>query len=95
MLSGRNVSCALCGQVVRHADKLCAKMTNMLTDHSMPENPFSPGFGESPFSLVGRDHVLNDLWSGLLNGPRDPRFTSMVMGVRGSGKTVMLNEIED
>ena len=58
-------------------------------------NPFSPGFGRSPRSLVGRDGLLGNLASGLMSGPEDSRYTSVLMGVRGSGKTVALNEIED
>ena len=58
-------------------------------------NPFSPGFGKAPGRLVGRDDLLFDLGEGLATGPRDERFTSIVMGVRGSGKTAVLNEIED
>ena len=58
-------------------------------------NPFSPGFGRSPRSLVGRDGLLENLASGLISGPEDSRYTSLLMGVRGSGKTVALNEIED
>lgn len=30
-----------------------------------------------------------------MSGPEDSRYTSLLMGVRGSGKTVALNEIED
>ena len=58
-------------------------------------NPFSPGFGRTPYSLVGRDDLLADLGGGLAAGPRDPRYASLLMGVRGSGKTVVLNELED
>ena len=58
-------------------------------------SPFSPGFGWTPRSLVGRDDLLFDLGSGLVTGPSDSRYTSLLMGVRGSGKTVALNEIED
>lgn len=58
-------------------------------------SPFSPHFGRSPWSLVGRDDLLADLGSGLATGPRDARYTAVVSGVRGSGKTVLLNEIED
>lgn len=58
-------------------------------------NPFSPGFGTVPTSLVGRDDVLSDLYEGMAVGPTDERFTSVVLGVRGSGKTALLTEIED
>ena len=57
-------------------------------------NPFSPGFGKTPERLVGRDDLLSDLGEGLATGPRDERFASILMGVRGSGKTALLNEIE-
>ena len=58
-------------------------------------SPFSPHFGRTPWSLVGRDDLLSDLGNGLATGPGDARYTSVLMGVRGSGKTVLLNEIED
>jgi len=58
-------------------------------------NPFSPGFGQLPSMLVGRDELLADLGSGLVTGPRDTRYTSILRGVRGSGKTVAVTEIED
>ena len=58
-------------------------------------SPFSPHFGRSPHSLVGRDDLLADLGGGLATGPRDARYTSVLMGVRGSGKTVLLSEIEE
>ncbi len=45
--------------------------------------------------LVGRDDLLADLGSGLATGPRDIRYTGVLMGVRGSGKTVAVTEIED
>ena len=45
--------------------------------------------------MVGRDDLLADLGSGLVTGPHDARYTSVMMGVRGSGKTVLLSEIED
>ena len=57
-------------------------------------NPFSPGFGQPPTSIVGRDDLLADLGAGLVTGPLDNRFTSILTGVRGSGKTVVLSEIE-
>ncbi|MCQ3807615.1 MAG: ATP-binding protein [Acidimicrobiaceae bacterium] len=57
--------------------------------------PFSPHFGGTPNTLVGRDDLLTTLGSGLATGPNDKWYTTIVMGVRGSGKTTILNEIED
>ena len=56
-------------------------------------NPFSPTFGHPPSHLVGRDKLLEHLGSGLQTGPQDPRWKSILLGVRGSGKTVIVNEI--
>ena len=58
-------------------------------------SPFSPHIGKTPHSLVGRDGLLSEVGNGLVSGPDDQRYTSILMGVRGSGKTVALNEIED
>ena len=57
-------------------------------------NPFSPDFGQTPDHLVGRDRLLGSLGTALASGPRSREFTSLLMGPRGSGKTVMLTELE-
>lgn len=59
-------------------------------------NPFSPGAGSPPPALAGRDKVLNQaqtlLGRAMLGNPQ----RSMILtGLRGVGKTVLLNEIED
>lgn len=59
------------------------------------DNPFVPGFGLAPHFLVGREQLLSDIESGLNAGPSDQRFTSLLTGVRGSGKTVALETIQD
>lgn len=59
------------------------------------DNPFSPTFGVPPVELVGRDDLLTDIGSGLLTGPRDRSYYSVIMGQRGSGKTVALTEMEN
>lgn len=59
------------------------------------ENPFSPDFGEEPPALVGREELLSQLVTGLASGPGNPSFTSLLFGVRGSGKTVMLKSMRD
>jgi len=58
-------------------------------------NPFSPGFGRSPAALVGRDGILDELASQLAAVASGHRLCSILMGVRGSGKTSLLNTAED
>jgi len=75
---------------VREAAGLCANLVDM--DNQV--NPFSPDFGAVPASLVGRNDEFSDIYAGLAAGPRDKRFTTLLLGVRGSGKTAMLTEVE-
>ncbi len=58
-------------------------------------NPFSPSFGVSPPTLVGRDDILNAIDEALATGPTHPDYTSLLIGYRGVGKTVVLNAVED
>jgi hypothetical protein len=58
-------------------------------------NPYSPGAGTRPPALVGRDHEIDAMdvaLQRLLLG-RDGR-SQMLTGLRGVGKTVLLNEFE-
>jgi hypothetical protein len=58
------------------------------------KNPFSPGAGSPPPELVGRDAVL--LQAGILLGrvkERRSEKSLLLTGLRGVGKTVLLNEI--
>lgn len=58
-------------------------------------NPFSPGAGAPPPELVGRDAVLDQarVLLGRLKLSR-PEKSMVLTGLRGVGKTVLLNEIE-
>jgi hypothetical protein len=59
-------------------------------------NPFAPGAGSSPPELAGRDEVLSDARTALqrvLLGK--PSQSQMLLGLRGVGKTVLLNKIEE
>ena len=59
------------------------------------KNPFSPGAGAPPPELVGRDDVLDQ--ARILLGrikQRRAEKSILLTGLRGVGKTVLLNEIE-
>ena len=57
------------------------------------KNPFTPAFGSEPLFLVGREHIIDDILGGLENKPGDPNRASILVGPRGSGKTVLLTKI--
>ncbi|MDR0959637.1 MAG: ATP-binding protein [Propionibacteriaceae bacterium] len=59
------------------------------------DNPFTPTFGVTPPSLVGRDVELAAVRRALHRGPGDPARAVLLTGPRGSGKTVLLNALED
>src|SRR5882672_6573245 len=59
------------------------------------KNPFSPGAGSPPPELVGRDPILEQ--ARILLGRvklKKPEKSMLLTGLRGVGKTVLLNEIE-
>ena len=57
-------------------------------------NPFSPTFGASPPVIAGRDELLEAVDDALAAGPTHPDYTTLFLGARGAGKTVMLNAVE-
>lgn len=59
------------------------------------KNPFTPGAGSPPPELVGRESVLEqaDVLLGRIK-QRKPEKSILLTGLRGVGKTVLLNEIE-
>ena len=54
--------------------------------------PFTPQFGKKPLSFVGRQDIVDDLLDGLYDS-NSPMRTSVISGVRGSGKTALLSDI--
>jgi len=58
-------------------------------------NPFTPTFGVSPPVLAGRTDLIADFADALDDGPGSPGRATLYTGARGTGKTVMLNEVED
>lgn len=61
----------------------------------MARNPFKPSFGVSPPLLVGRDALIDEFVDALEDGPGSAARATIYTGARGSGKTVMLNAVED
>jgi hypothetical protein len=59
------------------------------------QNPFSPGAGAPPPELVGRDPILEDARVLMTRIKRKrPEKSMLLTGLRGVGKTVLLNEME-
>ena len=57
-------------------------------------NPFAPDAGTRPPELAGRDDILNDVKISYIKAGRGlPSRSFMFTGLRGVGKTVLLNEI--
>lgn len=61
----------------------------------MLRDPFTPTFGSSPPLLVGRDAELEAVAEALGGGPGAPARAALFTGLRGAGKTVLLNAVED
>src|SRR6266705_2115447 len=59
------------------------------------KNPFSPGAGAPPPELVGREATLDQarVLLGRIKAKRAEK-SMLLTGLRGVGKTVLLNEIE-
>ena len=58
-------------------------------------NPFTPTFGITPPLLVGRDGEIAAVRRALEAGPGDPARAVLLTGPSGTGKTVLLNALED
>ena len=58
-------------------------------------NPFKPSFGVSPPLLVGRESLIEEFLEGIDDGPGSPARATLYTGARGSGKTALLNAVED
>ena len=58
-----------------------------------PRNPFAPTFGAEPPLLAGRDDIFRDIADAWATGPTHPSYTALLVGRRGSGKTVVLEAL--
>lgn len=60
------------------------------------DNPYTPGAGTPPAELAGRDEVLDQAGNAIKRAANNKLAKSlMLLGLRGVGKTVLLNRIEE
>ncbi|MBT0571506.1 ATP-binding protein [Curvibacter sp. CHRR-16] len=59
-------------------------------------NPFAPGAGSRPPELAGREAIIEDAQTAIQRALlAKPCRSQMLIGLRGVGKTVLLNKIEE
>lgn len=59
-------------------------------------NPFAPGAGTPPPALAGRDEIISAAGIALQRIQRgNPEKSLILLGLRGVGKTVLLNKVEE
>lgn len=56
------------------------------------ENPFNPNFGQVPEMFFGRQEIIEELLEAAKN-PRSPWRTTLLIGVRGTGKTALMRDV--
>lgn len=55
--------------------------------------PFTPGFGEKPYILIGREEIIDDYDDVLFNEDRTFLKHPLIVGPRAIGKTVLLHRL--
>jgi len=58
------------------------------------KNPFNPSFGRPPEIFLGRGEIIRDIINSIYE-ENSPWRTTLVTGIRGSGKTALLNSIHN
>ncbi len=59
------------------------------------ENPFTPGYGEHPPYMAGRDELVSATIEALRRGPGRADYHRILIGPRGSGKTTAISAIAE
>lgn len=65
-----------------------------MTEAATDPNPFRPGFGRPPQVVVGRAEIIDGIREAF-DAEWHPARKTYLRAMRGSGKTVLLNEIQD
>ena len=58
----------------------------------MTKNPYNPTFGKLPERFLGREIIIDEILNAL-NEPNSPWSTTLLIGIRGSGKTAILSDL--
>ena len=58
-------------------------------------NPFTPVVGKVPLYIAGREKIIDDVQTALAGTGNDPAIISLLVGPRGTGKTVLLSYFAD
>lgn len=56
------------------------------------KNPYNPSFGRRPERFLGREHIIEEVLYAL-DEPNSPWRSTLLIGIRGSGKTALLSDI--
>lgn len=60
---------------------------------SRRENPFTPSFGEIPYIVAGRSDIIDGYRGAIESGDRSHNKHLLIEGMRGYGKTVLLQKL--
>jgi hypothetical protein len=55
--------------------------------------PYNPSFGELPYTILGREQIIDNIRFAFESNLSDPYRTVLFSGARGVGKTVLLEKI--
>ena len=54
-------------------------------------NPFTPAFGTVPYIVAGRESIFSDMHNAFVDGQGNPNLSTILIGARGTGKTVCMS----
>lgn len=87
---GPRLTCSNLSDLIVAPDKIAKIAMDPVT------NPFAPGAGSQPPELAGRDEILAKTKTTLARVQIGrPAKSFMLVGLRGVGKTVLLNKVEE
>ena len=65
-----------------------------MPEAELEKNPYNPSFGRKPDRFLGRKLIVNEILLSL-NDNNSPWRTTLLIGIRGGGKTALLSDIHE